>query len=73
MIFRMIALTVLEAGLAIVYFMHLGSENRGFVTWMAIIALFVLGALQYRWTDSYRMERDAPPGYQAPNSAGPSQ
>ena len=73
MIFRMFALAVLEAGLAIVFFMHLGSENRMFVTWIAIITLFVFAALQYSWTDSYRMERDAPPGYQAPNSTGPSQ
>lgn len=61
MIFRMFALAFVEVGLAVVFFMHLGSENRAFVTWIAIITLFVLAAMQYSWTDSYRMERDAPP------------
>jgi heme/copper-type cytochrome/quinol oxidase subunit 4 len=68
MIFRMLALAVIEAGLAIVFFMHLGSENRLFVTWIAIITLFVFAALQYSWTDSFRMERDAPPSYQTGSS-----
>ncbi len=64
MIFRMFALALLEAGLAVVFFMHLGSENRLFVTWIAIVTLFVLAAMQYSWTDSFRMERNAPPTYQ---------
>jgi heme/copper-type cytochrome/quinol oxidase subunit 4 len=63
MIFRMFAIAALEAGLAIVFFMHLGSENRLFVTWVAIVTLFVFAALQYSWTDSYRMERDAPQSF----------
>jgi len=60
MIFRMLSIAILEAGLAVVFFMHLGSENRTFVTWIAIITVLVFGALQYSWTDSYRMERNAP-------------
>jgi heme/copper-type cytochrome/quinol oxidase subunit 4 len=64
MIFRMFAIAVLEAGLAIVFFMHMGSENRTFVTWVALVTLFVFAALQYSWTDSYRMERNAPKNYQ---------
>jgi caa(3)-type oxidase subunit IV len=63
MIFRMFAIALLEAGLAVVFFMHLGSENRVFVTWVAIITLVVFGALQYSWTDSYRMERNAPQSF----------
>ncbi len=66
MIFRFFAVAILEAGLAVVFFMHLGSENRRFVTWVAVVTLFVFTALQYSWTDSYRMERDAPPSYQTP-------
>jgi caa(3)-type oxidase subunit IV len=65
MIFRMFAIALLEAGLAVVFFMHLGSENRLFVIWVALITLFVFAALQYSWTDSYRMERDAPRSFQA--------
>lgn len=65
MIFRMFAIALIEAGLAVIFFMHLGSENRWFVTWIAIITLVVFGALQYSWTDSYRMERDAPQSFKA--------
>ena len=60
MIFRMFAIALIEAGLAIVFFMHMGSEKRTFVTWVALVTIFVFAALQYSWTDSYRMERDAP-------------
>lgn len=60
MIFRMFSIAVLEAGLAVVFFMHMGSENRTFVTWVAIVIVLVFGALQYSWTDSYRMERNSP-------------
>lgn len=62
MLLRMIPLAILEAVLAVVYFMHLGSENRAFVTWVTIIVIFVFAAMQYGWTDSNRMERLAPPG-----------
>jgi heme/copper-type cytochrome/quinol oxidase subunit 4 len=65
LIFRMFAIAALEAGLGIVFFMHMGSENRVFVTWVAIITLFVFAALQYSWTDSYRMEHDAPQSFKA--------
>lgn len=61
MLFRMLVLAVIEALLAVVFFMHLGSENRTFVTWVAIVTIFVFAALQYSWTDSNRMERLAPP------------
>ena len=69
MIFRMFAIALLEAGLAVVFFMHLGSENRVFVTWVLLVTLFVFAALQYSWTDSYRMERDAPKSF----TNGPAQ
>jgi len=75
-IFRMFAIAALEAGLAIVFFMHMGSENRAFVTWVALVTLFVFAALQYSWTDSYRMERNAPRNYQMmnpPANAPPTQ
>jgi cytochrome c oxidase subunit IV len=70
MIFRMFAVAVLEAGLAVMFFMHLGSENRNFVMWIAIVTFLVFGALQYGWTDSYRMERNAPPAI--PTGAAPT-
>jgi hypothetical protein len=42
------------------FFMHVGSERRNFVTWLAVITIFVLLAMQYSWTDSYRMELGVP-------------
>ncbi|MBV8893098.1 MAG: hypothetical protein JO266_14210 [Acidobacteria bacterium] len=57
---RMLAIGIAEAGLAIMFFMHVGSERRNFVTWLAVVVIFVLLALQYSWTDSYRMELGAP-------------
>lgn len=69
MLFRMLLLAIVEAVLAVVFFMHLGSENRTFVTWVAVVTLFVFAALQYSWTDSNRMERLSPPA----NNVGGSQ
>ena len=60
MFFRMAMVALIEAGLAIMFFMHIGSERRNFVTWLAIITIFVMLALQYSWTDSYRMELGVP-------------
>jgi hypothetical protein len=65
MLFRMLLLAFIEALLAAVFFMHLGSENRTFVTWVAIVVIFVFAALQYSWTDSNRMEKLAPPAVNA--------
>jgi heme/copper-type cytochrome/quinol oxidase subunit 4 len=60
MFLRMFSLALLEAGLGVVFFMHLGSENRRFVIFVAVFTLFVLGAMQYSWTDSFRMLVGAP-------------
>ena len=57
---RMLSIAIAEAGLAIVFFMHVGSERRNFVTWLALVTLFVLLAMQYGWTDSFRMELGVP-------------
>ncbi len=62
---RMLPLAFLEGALAGVFFMHLGSENRAFVISVVIISLFVFAALQYGWTDSYRMEKLAVPSSSA--------
>jgi caa(3)-type oxidase subunit IV len=57
---RMFAVAIAEAGLAIMFFMHVGSERRSFVTWLGVVTIFVLLAMQYSWTDSYRMELGVP-------------
>ncbi len=68
MFFRMFLIAIVEAGLAIMFFMHVGSERRNFVTWLALITIFVMLAMQYSWTDSYRMELGVP-GAQAKTGA----
>jgi|ERR1700722_9366973 caa(3)-type oxidase subunit IV len=60
MLWRMLAVAIVEAGLAIMFFMHLGTEKRGFVLFVVIFTVFVLLAMQYGWTDSSRMVIGAP-------------
>ena len=54
MFVRMLSVAVIEAALALLFFMHL-SENRGLLWFVAIFTIFVLLALQYGWTDSFRL------------------
>lgn len=57
---RMLFVALAEAGLALMFFMHLWGEKRGFVLFVLILTGFVIMAMQYGWTDSYRMELGAP-------------
>jgi len=60
MFLRMLAVAIVEAGLAVMFFMHLWTEKRGFVLFVLIFTIFVLLAMQYGWTDSSRMVTGAP-------------
>jgi hypothetical protein len=42
------------------FFMHLGTEKRGFVLFVLIFTIFVLLGMQFGWTDSSRMVTGAP-------------
>jgi cytochrome c oxidase subunit IV len=57
---RMLAVAFIEAVLAAMFFMHLWSEKRGFLLFVAIFTIFVLLTMQYGWTDSFRMVSGAP-------------
>jgi len=57
---RMLFVAIAEAGLAVLFFMHLWAEKRGFLMFVLVFTIFVTLAMQYGWTDSYRMERGAP-------------
>jgi heme/copper-type cytochrome/quinol oxidase subunit 4 len=57
---RMLAVAVVEAGLAVMFFMHLWTEKRGFVVFVLVFTIFVLLTMQYGWTDSSRMVTGAP-------------
>jgi caa(3)-type oxidase subunit IV len=57
---RMLAVAIVEAGLAVMFFMHLWAEKRGFLLFVAVFTIFVLLTMQYGWTDSFRMLVGAP-------------
>jgi heme/copper-type cytochrome/quinol oxidase subunit 4 len=68
---RMLLVAIAEAGLALMFFMHLWAEKRGFLLFVMIITIFVLLAMQYGWTDSNRMDTGAP--FSQPNQGVVSQ
>jgi heme/copper-type cytochrome/quinol oxidase subunit 4 len=51
---RMLAVAVIEAGIALLFFMDL-AENRGLRWFVLIFVVAVLLGLQYGWTDSFRL------------------
>lgn len=57
---RMLLVAIVEAGVAIMFFMHLWAEKRGWFLFVVVIIVFVMLALQYGWTDSSRIETGAP-------------
>jgi caa(3)-type oxidase subunit IV len=57
---RMLLIAIAEAGLALMFFMHLWAEKRGFLLFVVVFTVFVLLAMQYGWTDSNRMETGDP-------------
>ena len=60
MLVRMLLVALIEAGLALLFFMHLWAEKRGFLWFVVIFTVFVLLALQYGWTDSFRLSGGVP-------------
>jgi len=60
MFVRMLIVALFEAGLALLFFMHLWAEKRAFMWAAGIITVFVLLAMQYGWTDSFRISSGVP-------------
>jgi len=60
MLTRMLILAIVEAALAVLFFMHLWVENRGLLWFVVVSTVFVLLAMQYGWTDSFRLLGGAP-------------
>ena len=60
MLTRMLIVACIEAGLAVLFFMHLWSEKRAFTVLVLVITVGVLLGMQYGWTDSFRMVTGAP-------------
>jgi cytochrome c oxidase subunit IV len=55
MFWRMLTVACVEAGMAVLFFMHLWSEKRSFLWFVGIFTISVLLGMQYGWTDSFRM------------------
>ena len=51
---RMLIVACIEAGLALLFFMHL-ADNRGLRWFVLIFTVAVILGLQYGWTDSFRL------------------
>jgi heme/copper-type cytochrome/quinol oxidase subunit 4 len=52
---RMLSVAVVEAGTAVLFFMHLWSEKRGFLLFVVVFTIFVLLSMQFGWSDSFRL------------------
>src|ERR1700752_3924791 len=51
---RMLILAIVEAALALLFFMHL-ADNRGLMWFVVIFTVAVILGMQYGWTDSVRL------------------
>ena len=56
MLTRMLILAFVEAALGVLFFMHLWYEKRTLLWFVVIFTLSVLAAMQYGWTDSFRIQ-----------------
>lgn len=56
---RMLFLAIIEATLALLFFMHL-ADNRGLKWFVVIFTVGVVLGMQYGWTDSFRLVNGAP-------------
>ena len=54
MLVRLLIVACVEAGLAVLFFMHL-AENRGFMWLVLVFTVTVILMLQYGWSDSFRL------------------
>ena len=52
---RMLALAIVQAGLAIAFFMHMKSEKRNLALFLLPATLFVLAMMNMIWSDSFRL------------------
>jgi caa(3)-type oxidase subunit IV len=59
MLMRMMVLAIMEAALALLFFMHL-SDNRGLRWFVVVFIVAVMLGMQYGWTDSFRLLGGAP-------------
>jgi heme/copper-type cytochrome/quinol oxidase subunit 4 len=56
---RMLIVAMVEAALALLFFMHLW-DNRGLKWFVLVFTVAVILGMQYGWTDSYRLVNGVP-------------
>jgi heme/copper-type cytochrome/quinol oxidase subunit 4 len=59
MFVRMMIVAGIEAGLALLFFMHL-SDNRGLRWFVLVFTIAVILGMQYGWTDVFRLSNGVP-------------
>jgi heme/copper-type cytochrome/quinol oxidase subunit 4 len=59
MFVRMLIVAVIEAALAVLFFMHLW-DNRGLKWFVLIFTVAAILGMQYGWTDSFRLADGVP-------------
>jgi heme/copper-type cytochrome/quinol oxidase subunit 4 len=52
---RMLGVAVTQAGLALMFFMHLRSERRNLLLTLGVSTIFVLAMMNMIWSDSFRL------------------
>lgn len=52
---RMLPVAILEAGLAVMFFMHMKSEKRNLALFLLPATVFVLAMMNMIWSDSFRL------------------
>jgi cytochrome c oxidase subunit IV len=57
---RLLFLAIIEAILAVLFFMHLWMESRRLLFAVILVMVFVFISLQWSWPDSFRILRDKP-------------
>ncbi len=59
MFVRMLIVAIIEAALALLFFMHL-ADNRGLRWFVLVFTVAVILGLQYGWTDAFRLSGGVP-------------
>ena len=55
MFLRMLLVAILQAGLAVTFFMHMKSEKRNLALFLLPATVFVLAMMNMIWSDSFRL------------------
>ena len=54
-VIRMLSMAIVQAGLAVAFFMHVLQEKRAFLVVLIPITIFVLLMMNMIWSDSFRL------------------